>query len=90
MCDSGGGYNYMGHDLHGRLTVSLLACPSELTQVYGGMSCIMFFDWTTKIEIARNNEFVVTLRNVFEQDADKGNFNFVHGFLAGLSSCQWK
>lgn len=33
MCDGGGGYNYMGRDLHGRLTVSLLACPGELAEV---------------------------------------------------------
>ena len=85
MCDGSGSYDYMGHDLLDRLTVSLLACPGELTQVYGGMNCIMFSDWTTKMEIVRNNEFVLTLRNVFELDADEGNFNFVHGFLAGLS-----
>lgn len=35
MCDGGDGYNCMGpYDLHGRLTVSLLACPGELAQVY--------------------------------------------------------
>ena len=79
----------MGHDLHDRLTVSLLACPGKLTHVYGRMSSMMFSDWTAKMEIARNKEFIVTLRNVFKLDAYEGNFNFVHGFLDGLSSCQW-
>ena len=39
MCDGGDGYNCMGlYDLHGRLMVSLLACPGELAEVYGKMS----------------------------------------------------
>ena len=33
MCDGGGGYNYMGRDLHGRLTVSLSTCHGELAKV---------------------------------------------------------
>ena len=35
----------MKRDLHGKFTASLLACPSELAQMYGEMSSMMLFDW---------------------------------------------
>jgi predicted hydrocarbon binding protein len=50
------------------------------------LSSMMFSDWFTKMEIARDDGLVVTLCNVFELDSDEDNCNFVRGFLAGLSS----
>ena len=50
------------------------------------LSSMMFSDWFTKMEIDRSSVFVVTLRDVFELDADEDNCNFIRGFLAGLSS----
>ncbi len=50
------------------------------------LSSMMFSDWFTKMEIERDGGFVVTLRAVFELNADEDNCNFIRGFLAGLSS----
>jgi len=47
---------------------------------------MMFSDWFTKMDIEAGEQFVVTLQNVFELDADEESCNFVRGFLAGLSS----
>ena len=50
------------------------------------LSSMMFSDWFTKMEIEKDDKFVVTLKSVFELNADEDSCNFIRGFLAGLSS----
>ena len=52
MYDGGDGYNCMGlYDLHGRLMVSLLACPGELAEVYGKMSGMKSLHTSTTLQV---------------------------------------
>lgn len=50
------------------------------------LSSMMFSDWFTRMEIDKDDGFIVTLKNVFELNANEESCNFIRGFLAGLSS----
>ena len=52
MCDEEDGYNCMGrYDIHGGLTVSLLACPGELAELYGEVSGMKSLHTSTTLPV---------------------------------------